>query len=189
MLFFIWVRHSLENKGNRKRKQTLCKEGKWGSFGSPDIHIGSPSESLSPSIHHFHSSLTMKLLGRKGRLIQYCTNMKCFMDIKSRGSLKAFWSYSPSIYSTAWYPTSRWGSLHPKFLPLEQPHFIHELTNTLTSTSKVKLNIEAILAGSCYFLLSHILIICLIFISVLTEQAMFGFKLQRSEGRQRAHST
>lgn len=33
---------------------------------------------------------------------------------------------------------------------LEQLHFTHELTSTLTSASEVKLNIEAILAGYCY---------------------------------------
>lgn len=106
-MFFIWVRHNLENKGNRKRKQTLFKGGKWGSVRSPDIHMGSPSGSLSPSIHSFHSSLTMKLLGRKGRLIQYCRYMKYFTDIRSRGSLKTFWSYSPATCSKAWYPTRR----------------------------------------------------------------------------------
>lgn len=39
----------------------------------------------------------------------------------------------------------------PQIPTLEQPHFIHELTNILTSISKVKLNVEAKLAGSCYF--------------------------------------
>ena len=82
-------------------------------------------------------------------------------------------------------------SPHPtEFLALEQLHFTHELTNTLTSASEVKLNIEAILAGYCYFsALSYSNCLFCFYFRVFIEQAMFGFQLQRDVGRQRAHST
>lgn len=78
-------------------------------------------------------------------------------------------------------------SPHPKeFITLGQPHFINEFS----STSKDEVNTEALLAGYSYFLtLSYSNYLFYVYSRVLTRDAMFGFKLQSEEGRQRAHST
>lgn len=79
-------------------------------------------------------------------------------------------------------------SPYPKFLSLGQPHFIQEMTNT--STSRVKLNIEAILASSCHFSApSYSNYLFYFYFRGLTKQAMLGFKLQRDASRQTVHST
>lgn len=81
--------------------------------------------------------------------------------------------------------------LTPKeFRTLGQPHFINELTITFTSTSKVKVMAHGCnTARYCYFpALSYSNSLCYFYFRVLTGEAVFRFKLQRGEARQRAHS-